>query len=560
MFYRFVCYCFVVFFVAGCVENNLIPAVKDKVSGKVTYDKVPVSLNSDSSAKLDYINTEVFPCKHILVKAINTKGEVVASSPTDKNGYYELNISSSDDVKIRAYAQMQKSDTPSWDVKVVDNVNQNSLYVIEGEYAKVTKQTATRNLHASSGWNKTGYLKNGRSSAPFAILDTIYLSMDKILSADDKAQFPPLVINWSTSNVASGGDKELGQIVTSNYDGDGGLWILGDENGDTDEFDDHIIAHEWRHYFEDKFSRSDSIGGSHATTDHLDIRVALGEGWGNAFSGMATNNPYYYDTSGAKQSTGWYMNLETDKSSVRGYYNEGSVQRILYDLYDDKKETHDNIALGFKPIYEAMIDKEKNAPAFTSLFTFIDALKSQNQDKKTQIDSIVSSEGIAPIIDVYGTGRDAKENDRLNNMPLYRTLNFGSWQKVCYQSYDNNDNIGFMSRYNKFGNRTFFKLNIPKTDFYSIKAKQNGTTYGDPDMIIYKAEYPFEALALSPSEGATADALDMDLAQGDYLVELYDATYNSSCFLVTIEKSVPNKMKANMKPTQPRVLKKMPQY
>lgn len=552
MFYRFVCYCFVVFLVAGCVTDKPIPESKDKVSGKVTYDRVPVSLNSDSSAKLDYTNTEVLPCKNILVKAINTKGEVIASSSTDKNGYYELSVAQNEEIKIRAYAQMKKIGTPSWDVKVVDNVNQNSLYVIEGEYAKVTKQTATRNLHASSGWNKTGYLKNGRSSAPFAILDTIYLSMDKILSADDKAQFPPLVINWSTSNVASGGDKELGQIVTSNYDGDGGLWILGDENGDTDEFDDHIIAHEWGHYFEDKFSRSDSIGGSHATTDHLDIRVAIGEGWGNAFSGMATNNPYYYDTYGAKQGTGWYMNLETDKSSAQGYYNEGSVQRILYDLYDDKKETHDNIALGFKPIYEAMIDKEKNAPAFTSLFTFIDALKLQNPDKKTQIDSIVSSEGIAPIVDMYGTGRGVKESKKLNNAPLYRTLNFGSWQKVC-----NQNKFGV---YNKLGNRTFFKLNIPKTDYYSIKAKQNGTTYGDPDMIIYKAQYPFEALALSPSEGATADALDMDLAQGDYLVELYDATFNNSCFLVTIEKSVPNKMKANMKPTQPRVFKKMPQY
>ncbi len=37
----------------------------------------------------------------------------------------------------------------------------------------------------------------------------------------------------------------------SNYDGERNLWILGDENGDTDEFDDHIIIHEWAHYFEE---------------------------------------------------------------------------------------------------------------------------------------------------------------------------------------------------------------------------------------------------------------------------------------------------------------------
>jgi len=37
---------------------------------------------------------------------------------------------------------------------------------------------------------------------------------------------------------------------------DGKLYILGDANSDTDEFDDHVIIHDWGHYFEDKFSES----------------------------------------------------------------------------------------------------------------------------------------------------------------------------------------------------------------------------------------------------------------------------------------------------------------
>ncbi len=91
------------------------------------------------------------------------------------------------------------------------------------------------------------------------------------------------------NNVPTAGDESSGQIITSNYDGERNLWILGDENGDTDEFDDHIIIHEWAHYFEDQFSRADNIGGSHSLGDALDIRVAFGEGWGNAFSGIATD-------------------------------------------------------------------------------------------------------------------------------------------------------------------------------------------------------------------------------------------------------------------------------
>ena len=37
------------------------------------------------------------------------------------------------------------------------------------------------------------------------------------------------------------------------------LMAMDRNAGDADEFDDHIIVHEWGHYFEDNFSRSDSV-------------------------------------------------------------------------------------------------------------------------------------------------------------------------------------------------------------------------------------------------------------------------------------------------------------
>ncbi len=52
-----------------------------------------------------------------------------------------------------------------------------------------------------------------------------------------------------------------------------------------------------------QFSRADNIGGSHSLGEALDIRVAFGEGWGNAFSAIATDNPIYFDTYGDMQST-----------------------------------------------------------------------------------------------------------------------------------------------------------------------------------------------------------------------------------------------------------------
>jgi hypothetical protein len=123
----------------------------------------------------------------------------------------------------------------------------------------------------------------------------------------------------------------LGEIKTSHYS-DNQLYILGKENVDTDEYDDHVVAHEWGHYFESRFSRSDSLGDDHSIGDKLDPRVAFGEGLGNAISGMVTDDIHYVDTNGNLQGVvGVYMDLSSssgDTVSV-GWFSEDSVQYIL---------------------------------------------------------------------------------------------------------------------------------------------------------------------------------------------------------------------------------------
>ena len=90
------------------------------------------------------------------------------------------------------------------------------------------------------------------------------------------------------------------------------IFLLGAEDTDTEEYDRHVIAHEWGHYLEDAFSRSDSVGGPHALGDQLDMRVAFGEGWGNAFSAMVERDPVYKDTLGPAQNTGFYLDVESE--------------------------------------------------------------------------------------------------------------------------------------------------------------------------------------------------------------------------------------------------------
>jgi len=538
-------------FLAGCSQTDgVIPGDGVKITGSVTFDRVPVKVETYGMIKLDYNNIQKVAAKNVLVKAISENGESLSETTTDKNGLYNLYVPENTNVKVRVYARMLKKD--KWDVVVVDNTAQKAMYVIEGQMHNSGTSSTRRNLHASSGWGGYGYT-GARDAAPFAILDSVNQAMQKVLDAKPKATFPRLTVNWSTNNVAAGGDQSMGQIVTSNYDGNSNLWILGDANSDTDEYDDHIIVHEWGHFFEDKFSRSDSIGGPHSAGDALDIRVAFGEGWGNALSAIATDNPIYFDTAGHNQSSGWFMDIENASPQNPGWFSEASIQRILYDLYDSNNEGNDNLSLGFEPIFDAMVDKERNTPAFTSIFSFIHALKSENSSDSYKIDQVVASEQISSIRDAYGNYRSNTANGT-HTQPVYRTLNVGKWITQC-----NKNRHGV---YNKLGNRTFIKVNIPSSGYYKFNAQPYGGEYGDPDIVIYKAEYPLESMGMSPLEGSSSDTLEMNLNPGDYLVEVYDASFKNSCFNVSL-----NQMGNSYKPTKTlskqkrgRKPKLLPQY
>jgi len=510
-------------FITGCSQYANINRDGVEISGQITYDRVPSAISYGGLARLDYEHIKKESSKNIIIKAIDRNGKTIAQTTTDKNGKYSLYVPKNSEVKIRAYARMYKKDF--WDVSVVDNTNGKSLYVMEGDYHNVGNKHNIINLNASSGWSGDDYYAP-RVAAPFAILDSINQAMERVREADKNAKFPQLTVNWSVNNIAAAGDADSGQIITSNYDGERQLWILGDANSDTDEYDDHIIIHEWGHYFEDQFSRADNIGGSHSLGEALDIRVAFGEGWGNAWSGIATDNPIYFDTSGYRQSSGWYMDLEKGAQQNPGWYSEGSVQRILYDLYDKTNEPHDKTSLGFKPMYKVLVGKERNTPAFTSIFSFIDALKRENPSQKRNIDKTVAHEKISKIIDAYGSNRTNNANSNVV-IPIYKNLTLGGTVTACTQN-----NYGV---YNKLGNRTFIKVKIDRDGTYQFNANSNNYS-ADPDIVLYDTKYPHDTIALSSYEGQSNDTLMINLKKGDYLLDVYDASFNNSCATVSLNK------------------------
>ncbi|HIP52051.1 MAG TPA: hypothetical protein EYG94_08195, partial [Campylobacterales bacterium] len=244
------------------------PTVTVTLSGTVTYDSIP--FKNTNTAILDYNNITQKKVRGAVVEVISSTGTVLGRTNTDNNGAYSLSVTG-ELVKVRVSARLYKataSGQSSWDFRVKDNTAGNALYVMDGSLAYLGENsTQIRNLNAPSGWSGSSYSSN-RTAGPFAILDVVYDAIAKVTSAQSNAVFPALDIFWSKNNTTTSGANSDGHIGTSHYDNTA-LYILGKENVDTDEYDTGVVAHEWGHYYEAKFSRSDSTGGPHGGTDLL---------------------------------------------------------------------------------------------------------------------------------------------------------------------------------------------------------------------------------------------------------------------------------------------------
>ena len=391
------------------------PSGSFTLSGTVTYDSVPAT-----GAGLDYLYTVEKPVRGAVVEVVTgNPAATLGSGTTGPLGEYSITWTGTSAVAVRVKAQ-----TLSPPMRVQDNTSQPqpALYALDSGPVDASA-TTTLHLHAPSGWTGTSY-GAPRAAAPFAILDAM-VSAAAAFSAVRSPAFPELRLNWSVNNRPQGGDISAGYIGTSHYNlSTQQLYILGQANADTDEYDSHVIVHEWGHYFEDRLSRADSPGGPHAYGQQKDPRLAFSEGWGNALGAIALYpNDVYADTMGPGQAGGFQFSVESNAAAdpVPGWYSEMSVAHFLYDLFDPASAPDgDGIALALGPIYDVMVGPQRTTPAFTTLFSFVDALKRARPGDASAIDSMLSGRSIAaPVQDAWATD-ETHDAGWAANLPVYR--------------------------------------------------------------------------------------------------------------------------------------------
>ena len=501
------------------------------ISGAVTFEDVPVNTVGNG---LDYNAIFDAPARGVIVEALAADGSTMVSTSTDSAGNYSVSVPADTDVQIRVRAQMVQSTGTIWDVRVQDNTaaacvadtlaagssSNCPIYVMDGTLTSSGSANSTRNLNAPSGWGGSNYT-GPRVAGPFAILSPVYDTLTAFEAVAPGAIFPPADFNWSVDNVSVSGDRADGEIGTSSYIGNGQIFILGEEDVDTDEYDEDVVVHEWGHYFEDQLSRSDSIGGAHGLTDRLDPRLAFSEGLGNALAGIGNNDPVYRDSGGTQQAFGFAFSLEDTISTPNpGWFDESSVQEILFDVVDSNDDDADTISLGLGPIFNAFTSPDyENSPFFTTLFTFMSVLRDQNPGSVPGINALLNNQNIS------GTGPDGAGETNgggiASVLPVYKeAIINGPAVTVCSGDVTGASNAS--SDFNNLDTRDFVTFTRTSLAPVTLTAQRiSGDTDVDPDFIIFRNGV---GIAQARSAPAQSDTVTTSLGNftGRFAVDFFD--------------------------------------
>ena len=489
------------------------PPASVTISGKLTFQRVP--FRPTSAVGLDYAAQTQQPARGISFEVRNAGTQaVLASGVTDANGDYSVSVPGGTNVVIRALAQMVRTggSLPHWNFRVRDIDTNGPVYTHDGAAFSSGSGSSTAHLAIPSGWSITGAADGTRAAAPFAVLDVIYDAVSLVLSAAPSADFPVLTVDWSPQNPGA-------QTFYSNDAGgdDRHIVLSGEADVDTDEYDTYVIAHEFGHYIEDRFSRSDSIGGSHAFLQRLDPRVAFGEGFGNAFAAMVNGSPVLRDSAGAGQLNEGRFNVESDMSDD-GWFSESSCQEVLWDLFDAANEGADALTTGFLPIWQVLSGAERTTPALTSLFPFITALKQQIPASAAQIDSLVAAESIdSAAIDAFATAETHFPSPAVQAevLPVYTDIAIGGPTRTVLST-------GRFGSENKLSNHRFLRLAVAMQR--SVRVIVSAPSR-DADVAILRGA---EVLRFPQENGPSDEDFTILLAAGTYVLDVYDCG-NAAC-------------------------------
>ena len=281
-------------------------------------------------------NTSYQAVRFAEVEAVDVlTNAVVATATTGANGSYNLPLLSTAQDKtiyiriISAASSPVSSATPLVNVKSTSGV----FYAVAGANFAATGAAMTQ----------ISIPVSNPAAGAFNILD-VFTSGAEFVQSLSRGAYPTVATAfWQTGN--SLGTYYCSGGANSTCPRGAGIYVLS-YGGDTDEYDDDVLWHEYGHFIADKYSKDDSPGGKHRlTSNDLDLRLTWSEGWGDFFptavkiwlgSTLRSSTAVpsmYVDTSGT--SGGYFdFGIPYPDDTNRNYFyssNEAAVAKVLIE-------------------------------------------------------------------------------------------------------------------------------------------------------------------------------------------------------------------------------------
>jgi len=393
-------------------------AANVSLSGIAQYEDRPF----DQNGFVATLPLPRLPMRHVVINVIAIDGFTqIASSTTDTNGAFLFTNMDNSTRRGGLYLQALSKTGPAshpTQVQVQNNNLEASLFGLASSAVDDTiSPSAVRNFTADAAG----------IGGVFNLIDVFSKGSELVQQSDgcNVTCVPPLLTAYWEPGGGTGTFYD--DVLDTIFICGGGDLTCSD--GDTDEYDDAVVAHEYGHFLLNHFSHDDSPGGVHFLSDNgQDIRLSWSEGWGNFFSSAMRGSPLYVDT----DAEGFFsLELEGVTSSdvptlpTLAVYvtNETAVAATLWDFLDDPTSDDDPVQRTFTEIWQAVMQIGPQTPAtFESFWVPL----STSADVGT-LQPVLSGRKIELVQDTYETtGETLLHAGETQHHTLYRATSVPS--------------------------------------------------------------------------------------------------------------------------------------
>jgi hypothetical protein len=163
------------------------------------------------------------------------------------------------------------------------------------------------------------------------------------------------------------------------------------------------------------------------------------------------------------------------------------VWAILWDLYDNANDGADTVSLGFAPLWSVLTGEQRTTPAFTTIFSFLTALKTgRSAGELAAMNTLVSAQNIRfSDIDAFATTETFVPVppfvQNIDVLPVYATITAGGGPVIVR-------NVDDAGRQNSLGARRFLRFTPASGGTRTVTlTTSNADANADPDFTLQRA-------------------------------------------------------------------------